>query len=306
MDGTRIRVLVLEGDTAQEQIIRGMLAPAENPQFVLESASRLSLGLERLAVGEFDLILLDLNLPDSQGLNMFQAVTMAARAAPLVVLADVEDETLALRLLREGAQDYLLKSRVDSRRLGRAIRFALARHRVRDTVLSRSLTDELTGLRNRRGFLALAEQQCKVAQRNHQRLLVVLADLNGLAHINDAFGRREGDRALIETAEIFRRTYRNSDPIGCVSGGEFAAALLGPAPENDWGIAQRLQSHLSERNAQPGLRYPLTLTVGVEFYDSRRPCPVEDLLARANARMNLRKDKAQSARAGAVRGGLEQ
>ncbi|HXJ59849.1 MAG TPA: PAS domain S-box protein [Verrucomicrobiae bacterium] len=126
---TTIRVLVIEDHPPLLRMISDMLGQAVEALFQVESTARLGDALERLAGGSIDLVLLDLNLPDSLGLDTFVSCYNRAPDIPIVVLTALEDETLAMNALREGAQDYLIKSEINPRALIRGIRYAIERKR---------------------------------------------------------------------------------------------------------------------------------------------------------------------------------
>src|SRR5207249_2569499 len=112
--------------------IEMMIAESDRKLFTLEHADRLATGLERLAAGEFSLVLLDLSLPDSHGLNTFTQVHAQAPKVPIIVMSGLDDETIAVNAVHEGAQDYLVKGHVDGHLLVRAMRYAIERKRTAD------------------------------------------------------------------------------------------------------------------------------------------------------------------------------
>lgn len=124
-----IRVLLVEDNPALERMIQDMLAQAPGTLILAESQGHLEGGLRRLESGGLDLALIDLTLPDSQGLDTFLAFYNRAPELPIIVLTALEDETIALTALRDGAQDYLIKTDINPRTLGRAIRYAIERKR---------------------------------------------------------------------------------------------------------------------------------------------------------------------------------
>jgi DNA-binding NarL/FixJ family response regulator len=125
-----MRILLIEDSKADARLIREILAESKGTVFDLERADRLATGLERLVAGGIDVILLDLGLPDSQGLDTLVGVQTQAPEVPIVVLTGLEDETLATQAMRAGAQDYLVKGNVDSNLLARSIRYAIERQRL--------------------------------------------------------------------------------------------------------------------------------------------------------------------------------
>jgi len=160
-----------------------------------------------------------------------------------------------------------------------------ARVRMEETLRALALLDELTDLYNRRGFSILAEQQLKMAQRGRTRMVLLFADLNGLKQINDTLGHPEGDRALIETADVLRGTFRESDIIARVGGDEFVVLAIETDGAPAEILATRLQQNLGARNAREGRRYKLSLSVGLAHYDPERPCSIDELVAQADRAM---------------------
>ncbi len=123
----RIKVLLIEDNPPDAVFIEEMLAEAKDFSFDVEWKEKLSIGLERLAKKGIDVVLLDLNLPDSRGFNTFTRTLAEAPGIPIIILTGLDDETLAIRAVRTGAQDYLIKKHVNSSLLVRTIRYAIAR-----------------------------------------------------------------------------------------------------------------------------------------------------------------------------------
>ncbi|MBI3662327.1 MAG: response regulator [Acidobacteria bacterium] len=126
--------LLVEDNPGDAQLIQELLAEAGGSHLHLEWTGRLSSALERLAGGQIDLLLLDLSLPDSQGFETFARVSACAAHLPIIVITGLEDEEMALRILREGAEDYVLKGQLDGRLLLRAIRYAMGRKRAAEAL----------------------------------------------------------------------------------------------------------------------------------------------------------------------------
>jgi PAS domain S-box-containing protein len=127
MTKTSIAVLLVEDNAGDARLILELLRDQPGG-FTLERVDRLSWALERLAGAAVDLVLLDLGLPDSQGRETYASLRERAPHVPIIILTGLEDESLAMRLMREGAQDYLVKGTLDGALLGRAIRYAIERH----------------------------------------------------------------------------------------------------------------------------------------------------------------------------------
>jgi sigma-B regulation protein RsbU (phosphoserine phosphatase) len=138
-----IRVLLVEDNPGDARLIQELLIEARSARFETVVAARLSEAQEALAQGDFQLILLDLSLPDSQGIDTFHHTAAIAPSVPLIVLSGLDDEALALQTVKEGAQDYLVKGQVDPRSLARSIRYAMER-----VAAERALEEERNLLRN--------------------------------------------------------------------------------------------------------------------------------------------------------------
>src|SRR5438874_5862600 len=124
---------------------------AEDPRapFTIHYADRLAKGLEHLSAGETVLVILDLSLPDSHGLDTFAKVYAHSPAVPIIVLTGHDDDALALSAVKGGAQDYLVKSRLDRELLLRSMHYSIARKRYQVQLEHQANYDALTGLPNR-------------------------------------------------------------------------------------------------------------------------------------------------------------
>ncbi len=128
--GPKINILLIEDNPGDARLIREMLGEVRGTSFAVEVASELPTGLQRLSAGGADVVLLDLSMPGSGGLDTFTKAHAQAGHVPIIVLTGLDDEAVAVRAVREGAQDYLIKGQVDSHLLGRAIRYAIERKRA--------------------------------------------------------------------------------------------------------------------------------------------------------------------------------
>jgi signal transduction histidine kinase len=132
MGNRPIKTLLVEDNPGDTRLIREMLAEAASTTFHLEFADRLQAGLERLAGGEIDVVLLDLGLPDSKGLETLNKAHAQAPAVPIVVLTGLDDEMLGVQAVKRGAQDYLVKGEVDGNLLIRTMRYAIERKQAEE------------------------------------------------------------------------------------------------------------------------------------------------------------------------------
>jgi diguanylate cyclase (GGDEF)-like protein len=151
-----------------------------------------------------------------------------------------------------------------------------------------ALTDDLTCLYNRRGFFAAATQQLKLAQRNGQSLLLLFCDVDNLKKINDAYGHREGDLALIRTADALEQSLRGSDILSRLGGDEFVALALETSNQTQEVILRRLEKNLKKSNAGES-RYDLSLCVGAARFDPKHPITLGELMVLADKAMYEKK-----------------
>jgi PAS domain S-box-containing protein len=128
------KVLLVEDNVPDARLLAEYLSEVPGQPFELEQVVSIRDGLERLAKGGIDLILLDLSLPDSSGLASFHSIHASAPDLPIIVLSGQDDESLAIKTVHEGAQDYLVKGHVDPRLLVRSMRYAIERKRVEEAL----------------------------------------------------------------------------------------------------------------------------------------------------------------------------
>jgi two-component system cell cycle response regulator len=300
----QIRVLFIEDDPALPELVGKMLAEGTATfGFTVSHTSQLSDGLERLSDGAFDVVLLDLGLPDSDGLHAVEVLRVEMPQVAVVVLTGSDNERMAVDALRAGAQDYLVKAHVERRLLAHTLWSALERQELRNELRIMSLHDELTGLHNRRGFELLAAQQLKLADRYGKCLLLIFADIDGLKGINDRLGHREGDRALVETAAALAESFRGCDIVARWAGDEFVVLASDCRPAGAGVLLRRLVTNVDSRPVAAGLPYELRITAGSASYDPDTPCSLGDLVRRADEDMYQRKRLRQGPLPGALTDG---
>ena len=148
-----------------------------------------------------------------------------------------------------------------------------------------AITDELTGLYNRRGFFTLAVQHIKLANRNKRGIFMLYADLDGLKMINDKFGHKTGDLALIDLANLLKKSYRESDIIARIGGDEFVVIPAGTAGDTVEIITHRFQKILMMHNEEIKRNYNLSASAGIAYYDPEKPSSLDELLIQADEMM---------------------
>ncbi|HXT48738.1 MAG TPA: diguanylate cyclase, partial [Gemmatimonadaceae bacterium] len=248
--GTKI-LLVAEDESGVPELIRA-LTEGGLPAVDVVRAIEVSEALRLLSDDRFDAMLVSFCTSDPAAFDAVTRLRDQAPDVPIVALTGTEDDALAVRAIKAGAEECITGARPNGLMLVRAIRYAIERHQLQMALRAMALVDDLTSLYNRRGFQTLARQHMKMADRMRKRVSHIFVDLDGLKEINDTLGHREGDLALIETADLLRETFRESDIIARIGGDEFVVLALetvGLAQEH-W--VTRLQENLTRRNERPG------------------------------------------------------
>jgi diguanylate cyclase (GGDEF)-like protein/PAS domain S-box-containing protein len=166
------------------------------------------------------------------------------------------------------------------------------RKKMEEDLRTLAITDELTGLYNRRGFLTLAGQQLKLANRLNRGVLLFYADLNDLKIINDKYGHHEGDKAIEETADLLREVFRESDIIARIGGDEFVVFPVQITDSSTETLNSRFKEHLDAFNEKRDSRYRLSISIGIVHYE-KYTGSIEQLLVEADKLMYEQKKNRQ-------------
>ena len=274
-DPAIIRVLMIEDSAFDAVLIEETLDQAEAARFDLQHVETLA-AAETLAESEpsIDLILLDLTLPDSQGVETVARVRELFPGMPIVVMTGYDCERVALQAVQAGAQDFLVKDQLGSRLLVRTIRHAMERHRMlidlarsRDEVQHLATHDPLTHLPNRLLFYDLLSQAISSADRRRRSLAVLFLDLDGFKAVNDTFGHEAGDEVLCLAARRLSLAVRDSDVVARLGGDEFTILVEGLSYDLDAArVAQQLQDALAEPFRVQGHPVRVGGSVGIATY----------------------------------------
>ena len=224
---TGTEVLLVEDNLVDARILEVGLRARGACGVNITHVATMADALRRLERGRFDVVLLDLHLPDSDGLEGVRMVDGAARGVPVVVLTGSDDEDLALNAVKAGAQDYLVKGRGDAETVLRALRYAIERKETQRQLERLAWHDVLTGLANRALFNDRLQHAIARARRLQERVALVYVDLDGFKPVNDTLGHEAGDAVLVEIARRLQAAVRESDTVARLGGDEFAVVLEG-------------------------------------------------------------------------------
>ena len=160
------------------------------------------------------------------------------------------------------------------------------RKNMEDQLKKTAITDVLTGLINRRGFFILSEKHIKMAKRNKQLMLLMYVDLDGMKMINDKFGHKEGDRAIIDSANILKASFRESDIIARIGGDEFVVLLTDNSDEEiEHVVINSVMDNVNKHNSQAHNKYALSLSIGIAHFDPGHFDSLETILTEADNSM---------------------
>ncbi len=283
LDGLQT-VLLIEDNPGDARLIREMLLEEPASPFHLDCADRLTRGLESLAKGDVALVLLDLSLPDSQGLETFAKVYAHSPKIPIIVLTGNDDEALALSAVKSGAQDYLVKGKTDKQLLVRAMQYSIERKRYQEELERQANYDGLTGLPNRH-LLNDRLKQAVFAQRNPRSISVVFIDLDHFKVINDSLGHNAGDEVLQHVAERLRLAVRDGDTVARLGGDEFVLILADQTKEDViFRAMNRIIGKVSEPLTIGSREFNITCSAGISVHP-QDGTDVETLLQNADAAM---------------------
>jgi diguanylate cyclase (GGDEF)-like protein len=260
--------------------------------------------LEIIKKNSFDSAVIDIVMPLMDGITLTRELVNLHPDLPIMVMTGHADEHSAESAIAAGAREFIKKPfSIDEfiLRFGKMMRD----HKGKEALLALSLTDELTGLFNRRRFFVLTEQYLKVASRAKKRSLLLYIDMDDLKWLNDHCGHSDGDQALIDLGSILKKTFRESDIIARIGGDEFVV-LLESTDENDEMFITRLYESIRDYNAKVSQDYKLSISVGAAQFDPEYPISIDELLSKADALMyaQKRKRRKEESRLG-VRNGQE-
>ncbi|MCZ6818146.1 MAG: diguanylate cyclase, partial [Calditrichaeota bacterium] len=299
MNEKTTRILLVEDNLGDVRLLQEYLKESDSLNADLIHVDCLSEAVACLGeAASYDLVLLDLSLPDSQGLATFSAIQERAGNLPIILLTGNDDESLAVQAVQQGAQDYLVKGKVDADLLARAIRYGIERNRllvemekVREVEQHLAYHDMLTNLPNRLLFYDRMRQALAHARRYSGLVAVLFLDLDGFKAINDRHGHAVGDRLLQAVATRLKGNMRQSDTIARLGGDEFTILLTGIKSMKDVSrTAQKVLSVVSRPFAIDGHQLGVTCSIGVSVFP-HDGSDTESLIKRADFAMYRAKNQ---------------
>jgi diguanylate cyclase (GGDEF)-like protein len=223
--GEYLDVLLIEDNNDDQLLVKKMLTKTGCARFEIRFADDLKTGIVSTIQHNADVILLDLNLPDSSGFETLVKLKLQIPDTPIVILSGFEDEEESLKAVRNGAQDYLVKGRTDGNSLIRSLLYAIERKKAEDVIKHAAYHDCLTGLPSRTLFSDRFTISISKSMRDGHKAALMMLDLDHFKEINDSYGHDAGDELLKEFSSRLINTVRQTDTVCRLGGDEFALLM---------------------------------------------------------------------------------
>ena len=262
-----IDLLLIEDNPGDRLLTKRMLEKAQYTIFRISYANNLSAGIDCAMRNKIDVILSDLNLPDSPDVDTFHKLKLQVPEIPIVVLSGFSDEEASLKAVREGAQDYLIKGQINGNVLERSLLYAIERKRVEDTVKRLAYHDPLTGLPNRALFTDRFMMAKANSKRYRMKTALITLDLDHFKDINDNFGFDAGDELLKEVGSRLLSALRQTDTVCRMGGDEFALLIPEVTLKKAVGvIVHRIRATMRKPFACHGFGGMISASLGIAIY----------------------------------------
>ncbi len=271
-----LRILLAEGESGETAAALRQLFPGEQNGLALTLVSGVSTLLASLDLVNPEVILLELSLAHPDPLEAVRLVHRAAPAVPLIVLAGDSEKSLAVRSLRRGALDYLLKGHIDANALDRVVRVALERNTLEG--LADLLRDPLTGLYTRDGFLTLGEHAMDTAGLKKSTLILFCMRIENLSAIRAKFSSSAAESSLREIGALLAGSFRRTDIVARLGESQFAALAVDAVEPSGAVLCQRLERRIAALNRDIGPWGPLELRMNVSFWNAKDTSTLPELL----------------------------
>ena len=260
-------VLLVEDSLIDAQLIRRLLRRVTSSYYRVTHVRTLNDAVLSAEDVVPDVILADLNLPDSRGTETVASIQTSYPDIPLVVVSAWEDEAISLRSVKAGAQDYLVKGHIDGANLHRVIRYAIERKRTELELVRLAHFDQLTSLPNRTLLRERVDHALARAKRSGSGVATLILDMDRFKEINDMLGHEIGDKLLVEAARRIRASVRDQDTVARLGGDEFAVVLEGVSEAKEvLPVIERIIESLGEVNTIDGHEVNTSTSVGIAMY----------------------------------------
>lgn len=289
-----IKVLLVEDNEDDTRLVKELLSHDCPGKFVIETVNRLQEAIEIIKQEEFDVVLTDLSLPDSDGMETISRIQESNSNLPIIVLSGQESESLAMKIVQSGAQDYLVKGQGDGYLISKALRYAIERKRIQEGLSYLAQYDSLTGLANRNLFRERLSRALIRVDRNKSLVALMFIDLDRFKNINDTLGHDAGDKLLIEVSRRLEKCTRDGDTVARLGGDEFTVILEDIKHVDDAAvIARKILVAMEPAIKLSGYEVFVTPSIGITIYPLD-DTSVNNLLKNADTAMYRAKERGRN------------
>jgi diguanylate cyclase (GGDEF)-like protein len=282
-------ILLVEDRNSDAELVRTYLEDC-GTGFHITRAHDLSSAMPLLAEQNLQAVMLDLFLPDAVELDGLASIQTMNPNVPILILTGREDEELAFKAVERGAQDYLLKEKLNPGMLRRSIGYAIQRKRFEGAIIYQANFDKLTGLANRDLFRDRLTAAFARHQRQKQKLGLMLLDLNGFKAINDTFGHDVGDVLLQEIGRRMPQCLRPYDLAARLGGDEFVILIEDVRQQENYAaVAAKLIECIEAPVAVNGRELRVGVSIGIAVSEGEDQCSPEELMRYADEAMYMAK-----------------
>ena len=300
MATSNIKVLLLDDDVGDQLILRATLSAVRDVAYEVDCAATADQAIQYLLDREHDVCLVDYWLGCGTGLDFMARLRQIGIHIPVILLTGYQSRQVDMAATEQGACDYLIKGRLGSELLERAIRYAISRRRMEDEMRRLALYDDLTGLPNRRLFDERFERAAERARRGGTQVGVIYVDLNGFKPINDSRGHQAGDAVLVVAGRRIAECLRKVDTVARLGGDEFVAVLEDLECQSEaLTVARRIAWEIARPIVLGDGPVRVTASIGVAFFPDGA-IDLAEVLRRADCAMYRAKQRSLTGNDGAV------
>lgn len=248
MERKFIKVLLVEDDEDDYLIVKDLLEEIQDTSYRLIWVQNYTEAQETIEQKNFDVLLVDYRLRKRTGLDLLKELNGKSKKMPVIFLTGMSDRRVDLAAMQAGAADFLVKNQLDANLLERAIRYAMERTRLLNTLNELATRDELTGLYNRREMDRFLDKELERFQRNNHPVSLILLDIDHFKNVNDSFGHHVGDQVLKQLSKMISNITRSVDFVIRYGGEEFSIVLPDTPGKDAFKVAERLRKNVADND----------------------------------------------------------